>query len=78
MSKKLFNAEEIAAFRSSPYVESVSDRSLVFTPEFKEKCHTMYQQGKGNECPHICSVGERFNSCDIFTVYRYLNVIGWF
>lgn len=45
MSKKLFNAEEIAAFRSSPYVESVSDRSLVFTPEFKEKCHTMYQQG---------------------------------
>lgn len=45
MSKKLFSAEEIAAFRSSPYVESVSDRSLVFTPEFKEKCHTMYQQG---------------------------------
>lgn len=45
MSKKLFSAEEIAVFRSSPYVESVSDRSLVFTPEFKEKCHTMYQQG---------------------------------
>ena len=45
MSKKLFSEEEIAAFRSSPYVESVSDRSLVFTPEFKEKCHTMYQQG---------------------------------
>lgn len=45
MSKKLFSAEEIAAFRGSPYVESVSDRSLVFTPEFKEKCHTMYQQG---------------------------------
>ena len=45
MSKKLFIEEEIAAFRSSPYVESVSDRSLVFTPEFKEKCHTMYQQG---------------------------------
>ena len=45
MSKKLFSEEEITAFRSSPYVESVSDRSLVFTPEFKETCHTMYQQG---------------------------------
>ena len=45
MSKKLFSEEEIAAFRSSPYVESVSDRSLIFTPEFKEKCHTMYRQG---------------------------------
>ena len=45
MSKKLFSEEEITAFRSSPYVESVSDRSLIFTPEFKEKCHTMYQQG---------------------------------
>ena len=45
MSKKLLSEAEIAAFRSSPYVESVSDRSLVFTPEFKETCHTMYQQG---------------------------------
>lgn len=45
MSKKLFSEEEIAAFRNSPYVESVSDRSLVFTPEFKEKCHAMYHQG---------------------------------
>ena len=36
MSKKLFSEEEIAAFRNSPYVESVSDRSLVFTLEFKE------------------------------------------
>ena len=45
MSKKLFSAEEVAAFRSSPYVESVSERNLVFTPEFKEKCHTLYKQG---------------------------------
>lgn len=45
MSKKLFSEEEIAAFRNSPYVESVSDRSLVFTLEFKEKCHAMYHQG---------------------------------
>ena len=35
MSKKLFTEEEIAAFRASPYVESVSAKSVTFTAEFK-------------------------------------------
>lgn len=35
MSNKLFTSEEVAAFQASPYVESVSARSVVFTPEFK-------------------------------------------
>lgn len=35
MSNKLFTPEEIAVFRASPHVESVSERSVVFTPEFK-------------------------------------------
>lgn len=46
MSKKLFTAEEIAVFRSSPYVESVSERSLTFTPEFKQICYEAYKQGQ--------------------------------
>ncbi len=35
MSNKLFTSEEVAAFQASRYVESVSARSVVFTPEFK-------------------------------------------
>lgn len=35
MSNKLFTLEEVAAFQASPYVESVSARSVAFTPEFK-------------------------------------------
>lgn len=46
MSRKLFSEEEVAAFHSSPYVESVSERSIVFTPEFKEICYQAYQQGQ--------------------------------
>lgn len=46
MSKKLFSAEEIEAFRSSPYVESVSERCIMFTPEFKQICYDAYKQGR--------------------------------
>ena len=36
MSNKLFTAEEVTAFQASPYVESASARSVIFTPEFKQ------------------------------------------
>ena len=45
MSKKLFTAEEIANFRASPYVESVSERSVVFTPEFKRLVYSELLRG---------------------------------
>jgi len=39
MSNKLFSPEEIAALKTSPYVESVTSRSVFFTPEFKRKVY---------------------------------------
>lgn len=45
MSNKLFTAEEVAAFQASPYVESASARSVVFTPEFKQIVYEELQSG---------------------------------
>lgn len=45
MSNKLFTPEEVAAFQASPYVESASARSVVFTPEFKQIVYEELQSG---------------------------------
>lgn len=46
MSIKLFTPEEIAEFRKSPYVASVTERKIEFTPEFKKKCYEEYLKGR--------------------------------
>ena len=39
MTRKLFSEEEIDELRASPYVESVTSRCVMFTPEFKKKAY---------------------------------------
>ena len=39
MTRKLFSEEEIDELRASPYVESVTSRCVIFTPEFKKKAY---------------------------------------
>jgi len=46
MSNKLFNSEEIAALKASPHVESVTSRSVCFTPEFKRLVYRELLSGK--------------------------------
>lgn len=46
MSKKLFTQEEILELRVSPYVESVTVRSVAFTSEFKQKAYDELNDGK--------------------------------
>lgn len=46
MSTKLFSPEEIAALTVSPYVESVTSRSVCFTPEFKRLVYRELLAGK--------------------------------
>lgn len=46
MSIKLLNQEEIDKLRSSPFVESVSCRSVSFTPEFKRIAYRELLEGK--------------------------------
>lgn len=46
MSNKLFSPEEKAALKGSPYVESVTDRSVCFTPEFKRLVYRELLSGK--------------------------------
>lgn len=46
MSNKLLNGEEVLALKASPYVESVSSRSVVFTPEFKQITYDELCKGK--------------------------------
>ena len=41
MSNKLFTEEEVVLLRASPYVESVTVRTITFTPEFKS---LLYQE----------------------------------
>lgn len=47
MSNKLFSEEEILALKSSPYVEKVSKRCVIFTPEFKQIAYDELCRGKG-------------------------------
>ncbi len=46
MSNKLFTEEEVIALKTSPYVESVSKRSVAFTPEFKQIAYDELCNGK--------------------------------
>lgn len=46
MSNKLFSPEEMAELSASPYVESVTSRSVCFTPEFKRKAYRELLSGK--------------------------------
>lgn len=46
MSNKLFSTEEMAALKASPYVESVTSRSVCFTPEFKRLVYREVLSGK--------------------------------
>lgn len=46
MSNKLFSPEEMAVLKASPYVESVTSRSVCFTPEFKRVVYRELLSGK--------------------------------
>ncbi len=46
MSKKLLSEEEVQTLRLSPYTESVSTRSVTFTPEFKRIMYDELLKGK--------------------------------
>lgn len=46
MSNKLFSPEEIASLQASPCVESVTSRSVCFTPEFKRLVYRELLSGK--------------------------------
>lgn len=46
MSNKLLSEEEVTALKASPHVESVSCRSVVFTPKFKK---TVYRELLGGK-----------------------------
>ncbi len=46
MSNKLFTLEEMAALKASPHVESVTNRSVCFTPEFKRLVYRELLAGK--------------------------------
>ena len=46
MSNKLFDPEEIASLQASPCVESVTSRSVCFTPEFKRLVYSELLSGK--------------------------------
>ena len=39
MSKRLFSKDDQIILRASLYVESVTEKSVIFTPEFKEKAY---------------------------------------
>lgn len=56
MSNKLFTSEEIAMFRASPHVVSVSARSVTFTPAFKKKVYQEMLTGK-----HIKDILEAYD-----------------
>lgn len=45
MSKNLFTEEEVTLLRASPHVESVTVRSITFTPEFKSILYQELSEG---------------------------------
>lgn len=47
MSKKIFSEEEVAQLRMNPHVESVTKRSVTFTPAFKQKVYDELMGGTG-------------------------------
>ena len=47
MSKKVFSEEEVALLRANPHVESVTKRTISFTPAFKQKVYDEMMNGAG-------------------------------
>lgn len=45
MSNKLFSEEEVARLTGNPNVESISSRSIVFTPAFKQEAYEQLHGG---------------------------------
>ena len=46
MSKKVFNAEEMANLATNPYTSRVTAKQITFTKEFKERFWVEYCEGK--------------------------------
>lgn len=46
MSKKIFTAEEVKALSENPYVASISKRTMILTPEFKQLAFDELTRGK--------------------------------
>lgn len=46
MSRKLLSEAEIASLKSHPGVENVTERVVIFTPEFKRKVHSRMTAGE--------------------------------
>lgn len=46
MSKKIFNAEEMASLAANPYTSRVTAKQIAFTKEFKERFWVEYCGGK--------------------------------
>lgn len=59
MSNKLFSYEEMAALKASPHVESVTNRSVCFTPEFKRLVYRELLSGR--------NIYEVFEECGLDT-----------
>ena len=47
MSKRIFSEKEVERLRANPCVESVTGRSVTFTPEFKQKAYDEMINGTG-------------------------------
>lgn len=46
MSRKLLSEAEIASLKAHPGVENVTERVVIFTPEFKRKVHSRMTAGE--------------------------------
>lgn len=46
MSQILFNTEELNSLAANPYVKNVSEKSITYSTEFKEKFMSEYDYGK--------------------------------
>ena len=46
MSKRLFSKDEQLILRANPYVETVTEKSVVFTPGFKERAYQALLRGE--------------------------------
>lgn len=47
MSKSSFTREQLQALRDNPWVESATERRIVYTTDFKRKFIEEYKRGKG-------------------------------
>ncbi|WP_058308478.1 HTH domain-containing protein [Gracilibacillus massiliensis] len=47
MGRKKFSEEQQKQLSSNPFIEKVSETTISYTKEFKERFHDEYQAGKG-------------------------------